>query len=138
MSHNETRKAQGSNGVKQFLRESQERGKATTSANTSMAAKTGEHHKGSGRARTTYYLPYPEYTKRREADLCYHFGLAFGPGHHCVEKHLRVVILKEDEDVNEDGKIVKIEAISSTNDDTGVKRNPNLHVWTCPSVLRMG
>lgn len=61
------------------------------------------------RGKGTRHLPYPEYVRRRDKGLCYHCGLAFGTGHRCPEKSLRVVILAEDEELNDAGEIVALE-----------------------------
>lgn len=47
--------------------------------------------------------------KRREEGRCFQCGLAFGPGHRCLEKSLRVVILAEDEQLTDEGEITTLE-----------------------------
>lgn len=78
---------------------------------TSMAsvAKPGVRGASGSRGKGTRHLPYPEYVKRRDEGRCYHCGLAFGSGHRCPEKSLRVVILAEDEQINDEGEIVAME-----------------------------
>jgi len=56
-----------------------------------------EFRPGEGsRNRGSRTLPYPEYV-RREEGKCFHCGGAYGPGHRCPEKNLRVIICAEDE-----------------------------------------
>ena len=59
-------------------------------------------------------LPYAEYTKRRNEGRCYHCGLAYSPGHRCPEKSLRIVILAEDEQINDEGEITLLEREKGT------------------------
>ena len=47
--------------------------------------------------------------KRREEGRCFQCGLAFGLGHRCPEKSLRVIILAENEKLTDDGEIARIE-----------------------------
>ena len=61
---------------------------------SSMGSRTGGNPTtGGSKNRAVRNLPYPEYLKRREEGRCFHCGGAFGPGHRCPEKSLRVVIL---------------------------------------------
>jgi len=69
---------------------------------SSMGSRTsGNPTTGGSKNRAVRNLPYPEYLKRREEGRCFHCGGAFGPGHRCPEKSLRVVILAEDEENSE-------------------------------------
>lgn len=71
----------------------------------SIAKPEGSSASGS-RGKGARHFPYPEYVRRRDEGRCYHCGLAFGSGHKCPEKSLRLVILTEDEQLNDEGEIV--------------------------------
>nr|KYP56676.1 Retrovirus-related Pol polyprotein from transposon 297 family [Cajanus cajan] len=59
------------------------------------------------RPRGTRNLPYREYIKHREENRCFHCGLAFGPGHRCPEKNLRVIILADEESSDPDSPVLR-------------------------------
>lgn len=69
------------------------------------------------RNRGTRNLPYTEYLRRRDSRKCYKCSLAFGPGHQCPEKNLRVVILGEDEQIEYIGLIEKIEQVEAVEEE---------------------
>lgn len=71
------------------------------------------------RSKGTRNLPYQEYVKRREEGCCFQCGLAFGLCHKCLEKSLRIVILAEDEHLNDEGVITRIELEVDSNHDVG-------------------
>lgn len=87
-------------------RNSSEGSKATSMVSV---AKPGESSTSGSRGKGTRHLPYPEFVKRRDEGRCFQCGLAFGPGHRCPEKSLRVVILVMDEQLNDEGEIISME-----------------------------
>lgn len=58
------------------------------------------------RGRMVRNLPYPEFLKTKEEGRCFRCGGPFGPGHHCPEKSLSVIILTEDEQGADEEKIL--------------------------------
>lgn len=64
-------------------------------------------------------IPYPEFLKRRKEGRCFQCGGSFAPGHPCLEKSLRVLILVEDEEdevtegMDQDAKPMELLACST-------------------------
>lgn len=75
-------------------------------SSNSVVSKPGEN---GIRNSATRNLPYQEFVKQREEGRCYHCNLPYVPGHRCTEKSLRLVILAEDEQYNENGEMTVIE-----------------------------
>ncbi|WCJ33627.1 Transposon Tf2-6 polyprotein [Euphorbia peplus] len=50
-----------------------------------------------------------EWEERRKKGLCYRCGQAYGPAHKCPEGKLRVILLADDEEVSEEGEILRFE-----------------------------
>ena len=89
------------------------------------------------RNRGTQTIPYAEYVKRRDEERCYHCGNAFGPGHRCPEKTMRVLILAMDEQINDNKEISRMEE----ENEHGGKREEALEVecqWMDLSVCSIG
>lgn len=61
------------------------------------------------RNRGTRHLPYSELMDRKAKGLCFRCGERFHPLHQCAEKHLRLLILGDDEKINEEGEVIAIE-----------------------------
>jgi len=61
------------------------------------------------RSRGTQNIPYAKYVKRRDEGRCYHCGNAFGPGHRCPKKAMRVLIMAEDEQIDDNREISRME-----------------------------
>ncbi|WVZ22305.1 hypothetical protein V8G54_000849 [Vigna mungo] len=59
-----------------------------------------------GKERNTRNLPYSEFVKRREEGRCFRCGGPFSPGHRCLEKGSRMLILVEAE---EEGSVAEPE-----------------------------
>ncbi|KAL6503305.1 hypothetical protein OROGR_025228 [Orobanche gracilis] len=54
-------------------------------------------------------LPRAEWEERRKKGLCYRCGQQFGPTHKCSEGKLRVLLLADDEQIDDEGLITMIE-----------------------------
>lgn len=73
---------------------------STTSATTTNIGKGASTNN-----RGVHYLSHAEFTRRKEAKLCFTCGKAWELGNHCSERGLRVTILAEEEELTEEGRL---------------------------------
>lgn len=68
-----------------------------------------EKRRSGTRDRGFSHLTYQELLERKQKGLCYKCGGPFHKMHQCPDKHLRVMVIDEDEDGNEDGRLLAVE-----------------------------
>lgn len=67
-------------------------------------SKAGSNFSNEVKGRGVRNLPYVEYVKRREEGRCFHCGGLYSPGHCCPEQSIKITILAEGEEEDEEGE----------------------------------
>ncbi|GAU37691.1 hypothetical protein TSUD_164940 [Trifolium subterraneum] len=87
----------------------------------------GDRRRGGHRDRGFTQLSYNELMERKQKGLCFKCGGPFHPMHQCPEKQLRVLVIDEDEDGEEEAKILAVEVDESDDEEKGEMIVLNLH-----------
>ncbi|MCI35010.1 RNA-directed DNA polymerase (Reverse transcriptase), partial [Trifolium medium] len=69
--------------------------------------------KGGTRDKGFTHLPYHELVDRKKKGLCYKCGGPYHPLHQCPDKHLRVMIIDDDDGKSDEAKLLAVEVTDS-------------------------
>jgi hypothetical protein len=69
--------------------------------------KTGDRRERSNRDKGFRHLTSQEIADRRQKGLCFRCGGAFHPRHQCPDRHLRVIVIEEDEVIDGELKVME-------------------------------
>ena len=75
-------------------------------------------------------MSYQEYLCRCETKHCYHCGGPLVAGYKCPKKNLRFLILAEDEWINNEGEITRLEGELENTFDNIEKNRLSVNGWT--------
>lgn len=72
-------------------------------------------------------MSYNELMERKQKGLCFKCGGPFHPMHQCPEKQLRVLVVDDEEDGEEEAKILAVEVEDTEDEEKGEFSVLNLH-----------
>lgn len=79
----------------------------------------GDRKRAGPRDRGFTHLAYNELMERKQKGLCFKCGGPFHPMHQCPDKQLRVLVVEDDEDNEEEAKILAVEVEEADDEEKG-------------------
>lgn len=90
-----------------------------TSAQSTTRKHEGDRRPGGDfRSRGEQHLSYSDMMDQKARGLCFRCGERFHPLHKCADRHLRVIILGDDEEMNEIGEASTVEGEEGKEEET--------------------